>query len=667
MEAGAYMRMGRKEEIIEITVGYLRLSKEDGDDVESSSISNQRKIISEYAKNNNITISDWYIDDGISGYTMSRPSFNRLKRDLNNNKVHTIIVKDLSRLGRHSAKVQLFLENILEEDKRVLAISEGYDTLVPSSHNYVGIHAWVNENFIRETSNKIRSSVYSLQKEGKWLCSIPYGYKKNPKDKYEYHIDTNIAPYVKQIFDMYIEGMGIKLIARTLTENNVPTPTLVKKMYMEERGDVCKRQITTTWGAVAIKRILCNEFYTGTLVLGKSKRRSINGKSILQPEDKRFIFRDVHEPIIDKHTFNLVQSIMADRAEKDYRGKKNQTRPNIFAGILYCADCGKTLTSNNGKANNTRYICRTYNVYGTSHCTSHAVSEREVRYALLDFLEHCKDNLSEIINDLNNIIQAEAQVKNNSSSNITLLTTKIQDIKKSIEILIEQKMRETMKNPSMLDIIDKMYDEMLNEKYKEMQILEKQFNDQHKIALDEVNMKQNLNSALSIINDIINSETITKKQVLMLVDKIVVHEDTGIDIYLKGDLHKICDNYFRVTDSHKNRLRKLIYDCIIERQEKFTTNECEVYIRAHGYKISYKKVSKILKEELLANELIEIRPMNHGYKLIVTPDELKAKFIPHTVVDISRRLCNNNDIFEVLIQTNEWIKKIEYEKQKNLF
>ena len=108
MKSAMYSRIGRDEK----TVGYLRLSKEDGDDVESSSISNQRKIISEYAKQRNITIDDWYIDDGISGYTMSRPSFNKLKRDLNDNKVHTIIVKDMSRLGRHGAKVQLFLENI---------------------------------------------------------------------------------------------------------------------------------------------------------------------------------------------------------------------------------------------------------------------------------------------------------------------------------------------------------------------------------------------------------------------------------------------------------------------------------------------------------------------------------------------------------------------------
>ena len=130
------------------TVAYLRLSKEDGDD-ESISISNQRKILKSYAESNHIIIDDWYIDDGYSGYTMTRPSFDKLKTDLNNNKVQTIIVKDLSRLGRHSAKVQLFLENIHEVGKRVIALGDNYDTLNENSHKFVGIQAWMNENFIR--------------------------------------------------------------------------------------------------------------------------------------------------------------------------------------------------------------------------------------------------------------------------------------------------------------------------------------------------------------------------------------------------------------------------------------------------------------------------------------------------------------------------------------
>lgn len=661
MSIASYARFGRKENI---TVAYLRLSKEDGDD-ESVSIGNQRRIIEEYAKNNGIKIDEWYIDDGYSGYTMSRPSFNKLKEDLNNDKIDTIIAKDLSRIGRHNAKVQLFLENIYEIGKRVIALGDNYDTLNENSHKFVGVQTWMNETYIRETSIKIRDSVESLQKEGKWLCNIPYGYIKDDKDKYKYHIDTTTAPYVKQMFDMYIDGMGLKLIARTLTEMNVPTPSVTKKM--NTKSESYKKRVDPNWDASAVSRILQNPFYIGTLTLGKSKRRAINGKSIAVPEEHWYIFPDHHEPIIDKQTFQLVRSITKSRSFGNYRGQRGQRRPNIFAGMLYCADCGKTLTSNQGKPGNTRYICRTYNVYGTSQCTSHAVSEKEIKFAVLDFLEHCRDNLSNIISDLDNIIQSQIKVKNNSENNITQLSNKLQEVKRSTEILIEQKMRETMKNKSMTDTIDEIYDEMLNEKYREIQILEKQLYDQNQIAIDEVELKNNLNSAMSIILDVLVSKELTKKQVMLLIDKIVVYEDTGIDIYLKGDLHKICNNYFKVSESKKDKIKRLTYDFIMQNPEKFVTNDGAIYIREHGMAIAYKTFSKLLKEELLEEGLIKVRPMNHGYELVATPEELKARLIPNTEVDISRWLCNNSDIFDIFIKINEWMDRIKYEGQKNLF
>lgn len=660
-----YTRLTRKENTNDVTVAYLRLSKEDGDD-ESVSIANQRRIIDAYAKSNSITIKEYYIDDGYSGYTMSRPAFNRLKQDLNQDKIQTIIVKDLSRVGRHAAKVQLFLENIYEIGKRVITLGENYDTLNKSSHRFVGIQTWINEDFIRETSEKIRNSVEILQKEGKWLCNIPYGYVKDDYDKYKYYIDKQIAPYVKLIFEKYIEGYGLKTLARMLTEMNVPTPNMVKKMRAEAKGQVYKRQASTQWNNVGVARILDNPFYTGTLVLGKSKKRAINGKSIPVPKEDWYVFEDAHEAIIDRATFDLVQQITKERAEKDYRGRK-QVRPNIFAGVLVCADCGKTLTSNHGKAGNTRYICRTYNTFGTSQCTSHAVSEREIKYALLTFLEYCRENLADVISDLDNIIQAEIQTKGDSEKEVLDLSKKIQDTKKAIEILIEQKMRETMKNPTIVDMIDKMYDETLNEKYKEVQILQKQLDDQHHIALNEVEMKKNLNSAMSIILDILCTKEITKKQVLLLVDKIVVHEDTGIDIYLKGDLHKLCNNYFHVSESNYDMLKKLTYEFIMKNPSKFTTNEGEVYVREHGIPISYKRFSKLLRDELVTNNLIKIRPMNHGYELIASPEELKAQLIPNNIANIGRSICSNSEIFAVLFEISEWIEGIKYSQQKNLF
>lgn len=654
--------MVRKKVVI-----YLRLSKEDGDS-ESMSIANQRKILHEYAKHHNLEIVGEYVDDGVSGYTMNRPAFNRLKNDLNKDLVEVILVKDLSRLGRNDAHVQLFITNIVECDKQVLSLGENFDSRNESCLDTLGIHTWSNEKLIRDTSRKVRGSVATLQKEGKWLCSIPYGYVKDDFDKYKYYVDQTIAPYVKYIFDLYINGMGIKLIARTLTEENVPTPNMIRKIQAEAKGKVYKKMTSEKWQPATVMRILSNKFYTGTLTLGKSKRRSINGKAIPQPEEKHHVFVNAHEAIIDMPTFNLVQEITKKRENTAFRGNRS-IRPNIFSSLLVCADCGKTLTSNSGGSKGeqrTRYICSTYNKYGSIYCSSHAISESEMKFVLLEFLESCRDNLGEIIKDLDKIIQAEIQAKGNDENNIIQLSQNLDRAKNDAAVLIEQKMRETMKNPSMVDMIDKMYDAKLTEKYKEIQIIEKQLNDQKDFAQNEVDMKNNLNSALAIINEILFTKDITKKQVLLLIDKIAVHEDSGVDIYLKGDLHKITNNYFKVGHKKETLVKKYLCEFILQNPKKFITNDATVYVRDCGVKISYKKISRILKNELLPANLIKIRPMNHGYELIGSETDLKSYLIPNIDAYIGGWLRYNSEIFETLTNISNWIAAL-LDNSKKLF
>lgn len=646
---------------------YLRLSKEDGDS-ESMSISNQRKILHEYAKYHNLEIVGEYVDDGVSGYTMNRPSFNRLKDDLNKDLVEVILVKDLSRLGRNDAHVQLFITNIVECDKQVLSLGENFDSRNESCLDTLGIHTWSNEKLIRDTSRKVRGSVATLQKEGKWLCSIPYGYVKDDFDKYKYYVDKSITPYVKRIFDLYIDGMGIKLIARTLTEENVPTPNMVRKMHAEAKGKVYKKRVSAKWEPTTVARILSNKFYTGTLTLGKSKRRSINGKAIPQPEEKHHIFINAHEAIIDMPTFNLAQEIMKKRENIAFRGNRS-VRPNLFSTLLFCADCGKPLTSNSGGSKGderTRYICKTYNIYGTKHCSSHAISEQEMKFVLLEFLESCRDNLGAIIKDLDKIIQAEIQAKGNDENDIIKLSQALERAKSDVAILIEQKMREGQKNKEMIEMIDEMYDAKLTEKYKEIQILKKQLSDQKDFAQTEIDMKNNLNSALAIINEILFTKELTKKQVLLLIDKIVVHEDSGVDIYLKGDLHKITNNYFKVGHKKETLVKKYLCEFILKNPNKFITNDAAVYIRDCGVKISYGKISKILKNELLPANLIKIRPMNHGYELIGSETDLKGYLTPNIDAYIGGWLRYNSEFFETLTNISNWIAAF-LDNSKKLF
>lgn len=666
---------------------YLRLSQEDGDG-ESMSIANQRKILYEYTESHNMEIVDEYVDDGITGYTMNRPEFNRLKRDLNNDKVDTILAKDLSRIGRHNAKVQLFLENIQEAGKCVIALGDNYATYDERSQEILGVQTWVNEKYIKDTSRKVRDIFATLQKEGRLLTNIPYGYYRDPLNKSKCHADKNLSIYIQQIFDMYINGKGVKEIARILTNNNVPTPSMVRKQRQSERGETSRVKVSTLWDVSVIIRILKNEFYLGTLVLNKTKTRTIHGKKISVPPEEHLKFPNHHEAIIDKQTFYLAQEIMKSRSCSHFRGIKSKVRKNIFAGVIYCADCGKPLTTS-GKTSNTKYLCRTYNVFGTSKCSSHAVMENDILDAILELLEDCKNNLQDVLNDLSNIIQAELKVRSNKEDSSYDIVKRLERCKKELEVLIEQKVRETMKNPNMTDIIDKMYSDMQNEKYKEIQSLEKQIADQQNYAIKEVEMKDNINIALNIINEILTTSDITKKQVLMIIEKIMVYDDGCIDIYLKGNLHELTCNYFKVTKNKKDMIKKHLFDYIATHPDKFTKDECTVYVKEQGVMTNYKIISKIINEDLQG--MVELRPMRHGYRLIKPIEEVERILINNIVTDTAECLYSNNvkygermesinnvvgtaewrrnncDIFAVLVQINAWIECVKYSKRKNLF
>ena len=304
----------------EVVVGYSRLSHDDGDN-ESASIANQKKIIEAFANDNGMIISDFYIDDGVSGYMMDRPDFDRLKRDLNENKVDVVIVKDLSRLGRHNAKVQLFLENILETGKRLIAIGDGYDTLNAKSHDMAGIQTWMNEIYVRDVSKKVRNAIDIMQREGRYISSVPYGYYIDPLKKGTYHVDETCAMYVKEMFDMYLNGMGINAIAQNLKKRCVPTGSMIKKQRLERLGRTYRGKATDIWNPTVISSMLKNDFYIGTLTLGKTKKRAIRGKKIKQPEEKQYVFENAHEPIIEKSVFKAVQEMMLDRSATNYRGR----------------------------------------------------------------------------------------------------------------------------------------------------------------------------------------------------------------------------------------------------------------------------------------------------------------------------------------------------------
>ena len=639
------------KELVE-AVGYLRLSRDDGDD-ESSSITNQRAIISEWADKNGFIITKWYIDDGYSGYTMSRPDFNKLKSDLNNNKVNVIIVKNLSRLGRHNAKVNLFLENIEEVGKRVIALGDNYDTYDKNSHEMVGIKTWMNEKYVKDTSKNVREAIAKMQSEGRFVSNVPYGYVLDPFKKGQYHVDHTCARYIQDIFDMYLNGYGVSAIAKELTLKGVPTSCQVLKQRFERRGQVYtgRGSKTNQWHPKVIYDILKNDFYIGTLTLAKTKRRTINGKPIPQPEEELIVFENAHDALVDKRTFKLVQEVLIERGKNNYRGQKVRTTPNTFTGKMFCADCGSRMSVTFSRVNK-RYVCQNYHAFGTDYCTSHAIHEGILKEVITYFLEHCRENLAEAIKDL------DITIKKNSKDNgdtIYMLEKDLKRVEQELEVLLEQKVRETIENPTMKEIIDKTYSNMINSKYTEIKVLTTQLDDMRATALDGNETRKELNDVLGIFDEIIMSKNITRKQVEIIIDKIMVHEDGGLDIFLKGNLHELCTNYIQYKATNKEKIIGCIIEYAKDHKDCIIATKVESYTRLCGYRISKQSFARLLRMLVKKGYLVENSGYHNGYR-VVDLDKFIDAYKSGIVIDEAPRVKHNIVTLELINKICAWVR-----------
>lgn len=648
-----------------VVVGYMRLSKEDMDNNISDSIKNQQKIIEQYAKQHNIVIDKYYYDDGVSGYSMDRPSFNQIKRGLNNNTIDMVIVKDLSRLGRHNAQVNLFIENMVECGKTLIAINDNFNSNDEQANGMLGIQTWINEKYVKDTSVKIKKSIRAMQEEGRYISSVPYGYKQNPLKKNDYSIDERAAKYVKLIFNLYLQGNGTKKICRYLTNIGAPTASMLKKHDIEERGGVYKGQYTTRWSENVVKTILENDFYIGTLTLNKSRRRSINGKKIKQKEEDLLVFPNRHEPIIDIETFNATRESYKERTKGHHRGRRIQTRPNLYVGLLKCAECGKKLTSTSNDIN-TRYVCITYNTYGTDYCTSHCVRENDITDTLILLLKQCLVNMDKILDKLDEYIKEAIKEQSKNSINVDKLIKIVKEYENEVARLTERKVLDSLANPSMEERINKTYDKIIQEKYLMIDSYETQIKETMNNN-DYSDSKNNMITARKIVEDIIDSkDTLSKKQVQSIIKEIVVHEDGGLDFHLKGDLDLLVDNKLTIKICRNIKMIEDIYQYFFcENNDRVTPTEGWKHATNNGISIGYINYKKFF-QMFVNNEYVKYIGYNKGYKVATTKEQFQNDYSLNTNGEYTTCLPKNNVIISIISNVNEWIRNISV-NSKRLF
>lgn len=357
-----------------ITALYARLSQEDALDGESNSIANQRKILLKYATDNGFPNPTFFIDAGVSGVTFDRPGWNEMIRLAEAGKVQTVIVKDMSRMGRDYLKVGYYTESFFaERDIRYIAINDGVDS-TKGDNDFTPFRNLFNDFYARDTSKKIRAVMRSKGNAGEHLCTNPpYGYRKDPADKKKWIVDEEAAEVVKRIFDLCIAGKGPMQIAKVLTADRVLT---VKAYYAKRDGKTMPDNLYR-WDYKSISGILERPEYTGCTVNFKTYSKSHKLKKRLQnaPENQR-IFPNTQPAIIGGKVFERVQELRANKRRPAKTG-----RQGLFSGLLYCADCGEKLyfcTTNSFTPKQEHYVCSNYKS-NTGTCSAHFIREETLK------------------------------------------------------------------------------------------------------------------------------------------------------------------------------------------------------------------------------------------------------------------------------------------------
>ena len=372
---------------------YGRLSQEDErqrDDrqKESNSIHNQKLFLEQYAADHGFENTLFLADDGYSGTNFDRPAWKKIIEMVERDEVETIIVKDLSRLGREYLQVGQYTEIYFpEKGVRFIAVNDGVDSLVESSNDFNPIRNWANELHAKDTSKKVRAIKKMQAERGERLGGKPpYGYKKKDKDSKEIIPDEETAPIVRQIFDLCAAGKGPNQIARILTREQVLNPT---NQYYQTTGAACTNLDTTrpyTWSGKTVAKILENKVYIGhTLNMKKTTLSYKNKKQIQKPESEQILVENTHEPLISMEVWEIVQDVRAHKR----RPPKHMEEPNLFSGLVYCADCGKYMVlCRTEKMREDQYYfrCSTYSKRGKTACSPHQIREMDLKAIVLDDL-----------------------------------------------------------------------------------------------------------------------------------------------------------------------------------------------------------------------------------------------------------------------------------------
>ena len=541
---------------------YYRLSRDE--DEELNSLNNQRKIIYNFAVSNGHEVVGESFDDNVSGMHFNREGIDKIYEVVEAGKIEAIIVKDLSRLGRHRTQTALFIDYLREHDVRVLSATENIDTFNENDDLIIGFKGLVNDFYARDGSRRVRTGYRQKQKEG--IVTIPpFGYFKDKNTK-KVVVVEEAAETVRLIFSAYVGGSGMKAIARTLNEQRRKTPALMQVELLSKRlpntqDGILKKYL---WDATMVARILKDESYIGTLICHKSERNKINKTFRFTDTEEQFRHENYLPMIVTREIWEQAQALLAERKEKNVRAGTNRGILR-YGGLLRCKDCGRTFIGKRIKLKSGErvvYVCDTYHRYGKEHCSSHMVDEETLDRLIGAEILRTKKMYEENWSRMEWLIERWTPKASTASAKIGKLQEHILVLEEEVEVILMERIRDKANA--------ERYDRMIAKREEQIAEAKKQIEELQNISEMLRSRQAKLKRDISLIDDILREGKMSEAHLRILVEKILVHEEDGrldLEIRLKAPFRDHLDVFengaqtdcFPSVDFDYDRLGAVIY------------------------------------------------------------------------------------------------------------
>lgn len=520
---------------------YCRLSKDDGNSVESMSIWSQKVMLKQFAESNSIAIYDYYVDDGFSGTNFERPSFKKMITDIENGKINCVITKDLSRLGRNYLQSGAYIEMYFpQKNIRYIAITDGIDTLNSNQNDIMPFKNILNEMYAKDTSKKVKSAIQSRMREGTYIGSkAPFGYLKDPNNKRRLIIDEKTKPIIELIYKLCLEGKGTQLISQELMKRKIPRPSAFVENAEKLYG--LTEENKYQWSHRMVLNVLRDPVYCGNMARNKRPTLSFkNSKRLYIPKSDYIYAKNTHEGIVSEEVWEQVQTMVDKRK---CNNKKGLYYDNIFQGLVRCPKCGYALTPKTDYRLKKKelidfvhFSCSTYKKYGVNACSSHRIEARDLYNIVLEDIQyHGSMALSakeDFVEKIIEKIEVEKIDEGKELSNkLELKKNQLAELDRSYEQLYEDRLEGniTERNFNLMNVsISKKQDKLI----EEIKVLEGDI----EVSFEtEDNYKKFMNN----ISKYAKIKSLNRYILNQIIDKIYVYDKEEIDgqISQKVEIH----------------------------------------------------------------------------------------------------------------------------------